>query len=192
MSIEIKCPFTPIENKTLLPVSYILPTYNACQVLTHMKSTNTDVLLFASCSKESVAVSFVDFQENVWKHIYDYCNDLYGDFKPTKPTEMQPLSSELKEILKAYSKNNSILIAEVPIISTVDDKKFENNPMSEERCKVFRKRHQHKHCTPDWQDINAQIVDLCDETIDLLDKSNNLLRRKATELLLFIATDIDR
>ena len=35
-------------------------------------------------------------------------------------------------------------------------------------------------------------MDLCDETIALLDKSNNLLRRKATELLLFIATDIDR
>ena len=192
LSIEIKCPFTPIENKTMLPVSYVLPTYNACQVLTHMKSTDTDVLLFASCSKESVAVSFVDFQENVWKQIYDYCNDLYGDSKPTKPTEIQPLSTELKEIIKTYSKNNSILIAEVPLINTVDDHKFENNAMSEENCKVFRKRHQHKHCTPDWENINSQIVDLCDETIALLDKSNNLLRRKATELLLFIATDIDR
>ena len=67
-----------------------LPSYYACQVLTHMKATDTNVLLFASCSKESVAVSFVDFQAMMWQSLYNYADELYGENNPTKPSEIQP------------------------------------------------------------------------------------------------------
>ena len=114
LSVEIKCPYSPLSNRTLLPVSYSLPSYYACQVLTHMKATDTNVLLFASCSKESVAVSFVDFQAMMWQSLYNYADELYGENNPTKPSEIQPMSLELKESIKEYSQRKSILIAEVP------------------------------------------------------------------------------
>ena len=79
LSVEIKCPYSPLSNRTLLPVSYTLPTYYACQVLTHMKATDTNILLFASCSKESVAVLFVDFQPMMWQSLYNYADELYGE-----------------------------------------------------------------------------------------------------------------
>ena len=61
-----------------------------------------------------------------------------------------------------------------------------------EESKVFRTPKQIHYSTPDWRSINCKIVDLCYDTITLLEKCNNLLRRKATELLLFVATDTDR
>ena len=190
--MEIKCPYSPLSNRTLLPVSYSLPSYYACQVLTHMKVTDTNVLLFASCSKESVAFFFVDFQPMMWQSLYNCADELYGETNPTKPSEIQPMSLELKESIKEYSQRNSILIAEVPLVKTIDNQSLQNNPMVGENSKVFRTRKNIHYSTPDWISINSKIVDLCDETITLLEKCNNLLCRKATELLLFVATDTDQ
>ena len=36
MAPEIKCPFSPIENKMLMPVNYECPHYYAAQVLSEM------------------------------------------------------------------------------------------------------------------------------------------------------------
>ena len=176
LSVEIKCPYSPIYNKTLLPVAYALPYYNACQVLTHMKATDTDVLLFASASQESVSISFVDFSENLWQDLFKYSTELYGEQNCTKPTELQPNSIELPSHLKEYSKNNTILIAEVPLNSTVDNECLKSSPMIEENLKCFRERSSTSLSFIDWEDINNDIVTLCDESVDLLDKANNLLR----------------
>ena len=192
LSVEIKSPYSPIYNKTLLPVAYALPSYNACQVLTHMKATDTEVLLFASASQESVSISYVDFSEHLWKDIFKFSAEMYGDQNCTKPTELQPASINLPSDLKEYCKNNSILIAEVPLSHTVDDECMKNSAMSEEHLKCFRERNSTSLSYIDWEDINSDIVNLCDESVDLLVKANNLLRRKATEVLLFLATDVDR
>ena len=69
LSVEIKCPYSPIKNKMLLPVSYKLPHYNGCQVLTHMRAISTNCLLFASCSSESLTVSLVNFQNSSWEKL---------------------------------------------------------------------------------------------------------------------------
>ena len=37
MALEIKCPFSPISNKTMMPVNYKCPHYYASQVLGEMK-----------------------------------------------------------------------------------------------------------------------------------------------------------
>ena len=176
LSVEIKCPYTPISNKTLLPVSYSLPYYYGCQVLTHMKATDTDVLLFASASEESVTISFVDFSENLWQELFQFSTELYGEQNCTKPTELQPSSTELPSHLKEYSKSNSILIAEVPLTHTIDDERLKYSAMNEEHLKCFRKRNATSLSYIDWEDINNDIVELCDESVDLLHKCNNLLR----------------
>ena len=192
LSVEIKCPYTPIDNKTLLPVAYTLPYYYACQVLSHMKATDTDVLLFASASQESVSISLVDFSAHLWDEIYKFSTEIYGQQNCTKPTELQPTSIQLPSQLKDYSKNNTILIAEVPLSHTIDDERFKYSPMTEENLKCFRKRTPTNPSYIDWENINRDIVELCDESVDLIHKCNNLLRRKATEVLLFLATDVDR
>ena len=37
MALEIKCPFTPIMNKMMMPVNCGCPHYYAAQVLTEMR-----------------------------------------------------------------------------------------------------------------------------------------------------------
>ena len=61
--MEVKCPYSPMNNPAILPIAYEVPHYNSCQVLTHMKCTHSNVLLFVSCGVESLSVSFVDFDE---------------------------------------------------------------------------------------------------------------------------------
>ena len=57
---------------------------------------------------------------------------------------------------------------------------------------MYRYRTTHAHITPDWQDINESIVDMCDKNVTLVQKAHEILCQKATELLLFVASDSDR
>ena len=157
-----------------------------------MKATDTDVLLFASASEESVTISFVDFSQNLWHELFKFSRELYKEQNCTKPTELQPSSTELPSHLKDYSKSNSILIAEVPLTHTIDDERLKYLAMNEEDLKCSQRRNATTLSYIDWEDINNDIVELCDESVDLLHKCNNLLWQKAKEVLLFLATDVDR
>ena len=60
MPLEIKCPYTPIlDLKKILPVQYVPPHYYGCQLLSEMVATDLTILIFASCSTESIAISVV-------------------------------------------------------------------------------------------------------------------------------------
>ena len=64
--------------------------------------------------------------------------------------------------------------------------------MIDENLNMYRERAQNLPSIVNWKKINDEIVNLCDDTVSLLNKSNNILRRKATEILLFLITDTDR
>ena len=70
MALELKCPYTPITDKKLLPVQYQPPHYYCCQLLSQMTATGTNVMLFGSCSLESMAISFVDKCDDTWKPLW--------------------------------------------------------------------------------------------------------------------------
>ena len=192
LAVEIKCPFSPLKNPTMLPVTYKMPHYNACQVLTYMKVTKTRNLLFASCSPESLSVTFVDFERNTWDRLFNFAKEKYADLEISKPTEIQPESLILKEEVKKYANENCLLVAEVPTLVTFDDQSLSTSPMPQESNKMYRQRKKVRPTTPDWQELNENIVNLCDRNIILLEKANESLHRKATELLLFVASDSDR
>ena len=192
LAVEIKCPFSPLKNPTMLPVSYKMPHYNACQVLTDMFVTKTTNLLFASCSPESLSVTIIDFDHNAWDRLFSFCKEMYADAEISKPNELQPESLTLKEEIKKYSNKNCLLVAEVPTLVTFDDEYLSTSPMPEESKKMYRHRKTVGSSTPDWKELNESIVDLCNRNIKVLEKANESLRRKATELLLFVASDSNR
>ena len=192
LSVEVKCPYSPMNNPTLLPIAYEIPHYNGCQVLTHMKCTNSNVLLFVSCGIESLSVSFVDFDDGTWNKLFNFTKEMYADPEMTIPTQVQLESMTLKEDIKVYCKSNSVLVAEVPTMLTVDDECLSTSRMPTDRNKMYRYRKSPTASTPDWKIINEGIVDMCDKNVNLLEKANEILRRKATELLLFVASDSDR
>ena len=190
--VEIKCPYSPISNPAMLPIAYQLPHYNACQVLTHMKAVDCNVSVFVSCGLQSTSVSFVDFDNDTWNKLFNFSKEMFADPEIRKPTESQPECVKLKSDLKEYCENNCVLIAEIPTLLTVDDQTLVTSRMPSERNKMYRIRKDIGRSTVDWQSINDQIIDLCDENRELLQKCNEALRRKATELLLFVASDTDR
>ena len=67
MCLELKCPYTPITDKKLLPVSYYPPQYNGCQLMCELVVTGSKLLWFGSCSKESLALSFIELDATKWQ-----------------------------------------------------------------------------------------------------------------------------
>ena len=88
MALEMKCPYTPIHNKEMLPVHYKCPDYYICQVMSEMKATNSNICIFASCSPESVVMSYIDFSDNLWTDIWKLAMDFYNSEAPKMPDRL--------------------------------------------------------------------------------------------------------
>ena len=188
MALELKCPYTPITDKKLLPVQYHPPHYNCCQLLSQMMATGTQFMIFGSCSLESMAISFVDKCEDTWKPLWGLACELYADGHLTKPTTLHGQSTDLRLSLKQYSEAKSTFVAEIPILTGV------NNHL--ERRHMPNDVHQFVPSISsefvDGEDVNKEIFDLCQESYKAVHKAYNLQRRKASEVLLFVCTDSDR
>ena len=97
MPFEIKCPYTPINDKKLLPVQYHPPQYNCCQLLSQMVATKSETLLFASCSPESMVISLLEFSQTMWQSVWSLARELYADASITKPTTLHGETTKIKE-----------------------------------------------------------------------------------------------
>ena len=117
MPLELKCPYTPIHNKTMLPVHYHPPQYYCCQLLSQMTATETNVMIFGLWSPESMAISFVDKCDKTWKSLWGLGRKLYADGNLTKLTTLHGQSTSLRPTLKEYSERNSTFVAELPVLT---------------------------------------------------------------------------
>ena len=120
MPLEIKCPYTPILDKKILPVQYVPPHYYGCQLLSEMIATDSTILIFASYSMESIAISYVDFCADMWRKLWGLAREIYADATISKPTVLHGQSAELKEDLKQYCEKNSRFVAELPVVTGID------------------------------------------------------------------------
>ena len=188
LSLELKCQYTSISNKKMLPVQYQPPQYYCCQLLCQMVATNTYIMLFGSCSLESMAICFVDRCQDTWKPLWHLAHEMYADGNLTKPTALHGESTCLHPTLKHFSDVKSTLAAEIPILIGID-----NNLETQTMPNGF-----YKYVPPlssefvDGEDVNKRIYELCQESYKVLLKAFNLQRRKASEVLLFVCMDSDR
>ena len=190
MALEMKCPYTPIHNKEMLPVQYKCPEYYICQVMSEMKATNSNTCLFASCSPESVAMSYIDFSDNLWCEIWNLAMNFYSSGTPKMPERLSSDSQKLKKSLHDYALDNSIIAVEVPTIECIDTKSFESiehpsNPM-------YRFRPTYQETEYNEENLRQKIINCCNSTMVCIREAHDLCRRKATEVLLFVVTDTDR
>ena len=190
MALEMKCPYTPIHNKEMLPVQYKCPEYYICQVMSEMKATNSNTCLFASCSPESVAMSYIDFSANLWCKIGNLAMNFYSLGTQKMPERLLSDSQKLKKSLHDYALDNSIIAVEVPTIECIDTKIFESiehpsNPM-------YRFRATYQETEYNEENLQQKIINCCNSTMVCIREAHDLCRRKATEVLLFVATDTDR
>ena len=189
MCLELKCPYTPIHDKKLLPVQYNPPQYYCCQLLSQMRATNTDIMLFGSCSPESMAISFVDNCKKTWRPLWGLARELYADSSLTKPTALHGESTALRPALKTFSEHNSTFVAELLVLTGVNNS-LESRYLPPDNLYQFVDSISNEYL--DGEDINKQIFDLSQESYKLILKAHNLQRCKASEVLLFVCTDSDR
>ena len=125
MALEIKCPFSPIENKLLLPVTYSCPHYYGCQLLSEMKVLDSIRLMVVSCSRQSLTISYLDWNDNMWNKLWDLALQFYDHENPPMPTQLSVKSKELCQRIKDFVKENSALAVEVPTFECIDSKAYE-------------------------------------------------------------------
>ena len=83
MALEIKCPFSPIENKMLLPVTYSCPHYYAAQVLSEIKVLNAHRSMVVSCLPETLTMSYLDWSPNMWDRLWRLALEFYDNENPS-------------------------------------------------------------------------------------------------------------
>ena len=189
LALELKCPYTPINNKTMLPVQYQPPSYYCCQLLSEMNATSTDIMVFGSWSPESMAISFVDKCNSTWKPLWGLARELYADGNPSKPTTLHGQSTTIRPTLKDFSDHKSTFIAEIPVLNGCNNGS-ETRTLPPDHLYQYVKDISTEFL--DGEDVNKEIFELCQESYKLIRKAHNLQRRKASEVLLFVCTDSDR
>ena len=193
MCLELKCPYTPITEKKLLPVSYYPPQYNGCQLMCELVATGSKLSWLGSCSKESLALSFIKLDATKWQQLFELAQELYGVKETCKPTSVHDAVCYLREDIKEFVMSNCQFVAEVPTVNCFDDNSMDMTAMPGSKFFQMRQRYPQLPAVCDnIEKINDSIIAACKMSSSLIRKSHQLERRKATELLLFAATDTER
>ena len=156
-------------------------------------ATGSKLLWFGSCSKESLALSFIELDATKWQQLFELAQELYGGKKTCKPTSVHEAVCYLQEDIKEFVMFNCQFVAEVPTVNCLDDNSMDMTAMPGSKFFQMRQRYPQLPAVRDnIEDINDSIIAACKMSPSLIRKSHQLERHKATELLLFVATDTDR
>ena len=190
MALEIKCPFSPIENKMLLPVTYSCPHYYAAQVLSEIKVLNAHRSMVVSCLPETLTMSYLDWSPNMWDRLWRLALEFYDNKNPSMPNQLNDKSKNLHTILKDFVQDNSVLAVKVPTLECVDSKAYEK--FANDENPLYRYRDKYPDLYVDVDDVRDHVINCCKSTMCAIQEVHDLERRKATEVLLFLLTDTDR
>ena len=184
-AVEVKCPY-PKENT--LPVQYSLPEYYVCQCLAEMHVLNTSKLIYVSYSKESSTILELTFDEHLWNIVWEYLCEIYDGDSPKVPQKGGQTVKRIKSGIKEYVKSNVKFIVEVPSVIAVDSgvsQTIESLPfqfpmpgLSQNRIEVSVMK----------QDL-IRIMTNAEKSTEIC---YNLMRRKATEVMVWVLTNVNR
>lgn len=181
VAVEIKCP-RPAPYKTA--VQYTIPTYYIGQILAEMAACNVKKLIFVSYCEQSTAFSMVNFDKVLWDKMFDELDGTYGRDVITKSTRLSIRVKEIREDLKAFNDKNVRLLAEMPSVQVVEDDLTDVHGTPYMEARGVRVRTQSTSI--------ATLTDLVTRCENKLKEAHQLHRKKASEILAFILSDIDR
>ena len=183
--VEIKCPY---PNNRNLPVHYDLPVRYVTQILAGMKVKRTLKCLYISYSEESTTFMECKFDSDLWEHLWTETKKTYDYINPLKPSHLDANIGNIKASLQDYISQNVTFICELPSI-----KGFESDENINYRIKnPYKKGPVHVASEPDFQLIYSDIFEHCNKAKTMTEKSHELSRKKAGEILTFILSDSDR
>ena len=190
MALEIKCPFSAIANKMLMPVNYECPHYYASQVLGEMKVLDGLRTMVVSCSLESLTMCYIDWNMELWQKLWQLALEFYDVQNPSLPTQVHPQLRDLRSLLKEFVHANSVIAVEVPTLECIDSKAYEK--FKSDHSEFYRYRDKYPRLNVDVDEVRECVLNCCEASLCAITEAHDLERRKATEVLLFLLTDTDR
>ena len=104
--------------------------------------TGSKLLWFGSCSKESLALSFIELDATKWQWLFELAQELYGGKETCKPTSVHDTVCYLWEDIKEFVMSNCQFVAEIPTVNCFDDNSMDMTAMP--GSKFFRMTHSYQ------------------------------------------------
>ncbi|CAH1789092.1 unnamed protein product [Owenia fusiformis] len=186
IAIEGKCRF-PKDYK--LPVHYGLELGHVPQVLSEMVALDVRKLLYLSYSHQSTTCFIVTYDDDLWEMLSREASLIYGSDNPQRPTRLTASSKLLKEALKMFVSTNVEFVCEVAsnsILRGSDSLKSLCSPFK--GCPFLvtkRDNADHVLAIPLENDV-------IERASKILQEAYELLRKKATEVLVWLISTTDR
>ena len=79
-----------------------------------MAASKVEELWLICLTRKSVTLVVGPFDGQLWQHIFDIADDLYGLKNPKVPTRLHPLLPLVKKKIKQFIDENSTFAMEVP------------------------------------------------------------------------------
>ena len=177
----------PIPGKRYTTDNFYMPLRYSTQVMSQMASKGCSEYLFISYTPESTTVIRGFSNDHSWQQVFNLATDLYGNENITKPSRKHPNAQIVSDGLKQFCSQSSSR-AEFPV------KAIEcswNSP----KAAVLTEVHT-KHQPIELRADNPLVLEECavylsQSLSDLID-AYNALRRPAKELMITMASDLER
>ena len=183
-SLEIK---RPVSDNIYYENKYFIPKHNYPQVLCQQFVHTAFKGLFVTCTQESVILNCIDENIDLWNNLATVIFDTYRHDTLKKPTKLHPKIPVLRKNLDHCSHENVVTLGEVPTYSCSDtdftDADYNSPYVLEPPV--------HPEIS-DVAEIIQQLKIISIECQNIFSKCSDLSRQKATELLIFMASDSNR
>ena len=184
--VEIKSP-TPQEN-VAETIFYDIPNRYVPQVQSEMKAYGCLELWLICSTAISASIIVVQFDSDLWKHLWDLTVELYTVEKPNIPTKLHESVKQLKLELASSKGRTTKLLCEVPTVTgeygniTVDPNFSSRYSPAPGRIAI----------APDTESLSRLSENLSVNAASSFQECHQVLLDPGKELLVFMITDKDR
>jgi len=183
MMYENKC---KTQNNFSANVYYNIPKYYIPQLLCEMKAYECDLLFFTCWSEKSTTLFEVTFDDNIWASISGELHDVFVKSASKRPTKFSKNVPALRSQIDEFCKTHVNFVAEFPSCRAInvpkDDSIISNTPYA------WKENYELEQSTVSVETVSAALHDC----LKWLDTAYNLCRTVTTEMLVFMANDLDR
>ncbi|MCG8621297.1 MAG: hypothetical protein MJE68_04735, partial [Proteobacteria bacterium] len=186
IALEFKSPYATKENPHV--TVYEPSPRHVPQLLLEMKAWKCNELWLLCGTLESVTLMHCYEDVSLTNELLDTADALYGSEKPNVPTRLHPNVPILKNKIREYIKTHTSFLCEAPTVKG----KFGKLTVSDVIVSAYA-------VTPnlDLNEMEARDVDfdtavVGSETNHFFNNAHNVLRNKASEIVVFMATSKDR
>ena len=156
-----------------LPYNYF-PKYYVLQVLSEMKAHSCDKLLFTCWSPKSTIAIEVAFSEQIWQHAWDEVLLIFDPLDSRRPVKVSAAAKELRCKTVQFTETSCKFLGEFPSVKIVDQS--------------INSRHNEKESYLEVENVLKDVRGLK----QWFENAHELTRKEATEILVFMLSDLDR